>query len=124
MKKAIGAEVMRAIASAKAAAVSGASMDGSGSASVASRSAFNDLVGTETTGGILQVNTREAREGHRRNYYCTAVLLLWCCVGRPLVLVIFLVVDATLRFSSCGITLFPVKSIPVLQAGVVGGNGS
>ena len=50
LEKAIGPDVMRAIASARAAAVTNASLDGSAGAADGSRSAFSEVVGTETTG--------------------------------------------------------------------------
>ena len=46
---------MRAIASAKASDVAGAVQKGSTDAGDGSRSAMNTLIGTETTGGALQV---------------------------------------------------------------------
>lgn len=54
LEKAIGPDVMTAIASTKA-SVADASQEGSAGAEDGSCSALSDLIGTETTGGTLQV---------------------------------------------------------------------
>lgn len=55
VEKAIGPEVMRAIASLKASEVAGTVQGESTDAGDGSRSALNTLIGTDTTGGALQV---------------------------------------------------------------------
>lgn len=60
LEKAIGPEVMRAIASVKASGISGAVQDGRADAEDVSPSALDTLVGTKTTGGVLQVTIARA----------------------------------------------------------------
>ncbi|CAM9580854.1 unnamed protein product, partial [Laminaria digitata] len=55
LQEAIGPDVMTAVVSSKASIVAGASQEGSTDAADGSRSALSDLVGTDTTGGTLQV---------------------------------------------------------------------
>ena len=55
LKRAIGPEVMRAVASLKASGVEIAEQEGSADSRHGSSSALNNLIGTETSGGALQV---------------------------------------------------------------------
>lgn len=55
LEKAIGPEVMRAVAAVKASDAAGGVQEGLSDAADASRSSLNTLIGTETTGGALQV---------------------------------------------------------------------
>ena len=64
LQEAIGPDVMTAIASTKASAVDDASQKESSGMGDDSRSSLEDLVGTETTGGTLQVTgVKEGGDG-------------------------------------------------------------